>query len=180
MRRLLRESTRPLHDRVDALFEQEKISHPSGYARMLLIHTAIVPALESRIRKGGWVDDIPNLSSRWRSEDLFDDLADLQHSQPTPLCVSFVNDRASAAGSMYVLEGSRLGARVINSWLQSGDCVSLPKRFLNSSGEPGNWKLFVLWLAEQNWSGSEVDRMIEAAEGVFQAYLSADKGQIAA
>jgi heme oxygenase len=122
LRARLREATQPAHSRLEASLRLLDESATEADIRRLLgrfhgFHAAWEPALK------GVVPDhlldprlkLPLLEHDLRSLGVADDLL---HDLPAcPGALSLCRGKAGAAGSLYVMEGSTLGGRVINRLL---------------------------------------------------------------
>ncbi len=111
MRHHLREATRPAHEATEAAFAAFDPGRRDHYTRFLLAHASVVLPLEAALGPAfdahvdGWRRSSP-------VADLRADLGDL--GEPTPPALPIPSfDVAAAAGALYVVEGSRLGAAVL-------------------------------------------------------------------
>ena len=113
LRRTVRGRTRAAHDRVDAAFSRFDLRIREDYAAFLAANAAVVPAVEAALAAGGvhaLVDDWPD---RLRTPALMFDLQKLGIDPPPALPAPALRSEAEVLGALYVVEGSRLGARLL-------------------------------------------------------------------
>lgn len=100
----LREATGSDHDAVDAAFGGFDLKTRAGYAAFLIAHARALPAVEEALAA------IPAFPApRPRTDLLAVDLAALGEPMPDPLPFALTDHGAAAWGTLYVIEGSRLG-----------------------------------------------------------------------
>jgi len=117
-------------------------------------------------------DLVPDISRRWREEALAGDLRLLSREVPPGVGIAYAGDAASVAGALYVLEGSRLGSKVLLRHLET--CLpGLPSQFLSHGMDRPLWQSFVGWLNSEKWTPEDLAVMRGSAASVFRAYLSA-------
>ena len=109
LRQRLRAATADAHARLDGQLGQLGLESRSGYRRFLEASAAALLPMESALCDAGVAELFPNWPARSRGDAILDDLADLD-GDVDPLPMPGRLDRAGVLGSMYVLEGSRLGA----------------------------------------------------------------------
>jgi heme oxygenase (biliverdin-IX-beta and delta-forming) len=109
LRSILRDSTAAEHARLDARLGALDLCTIDGYRRFLEINAAALLPLEQSLVLAGVRDVLPDWDDRARSEAILGDLARLGGS-PRPLDAPVLTDRFAVLGTLYVLEGSRLGA----------------------------------------------------------------------
>ncbi|MDG2535403.1 biliverdin-producing heme oxygenase [Sphingomonas sp. HITSZ_GF] len=148
----LRDGTSLAHDRVDAAFADFDLTDRASYARFLAAHADVVWPLEATL-PGDRV--VANWADRKRGHLLREDLAQLPRQSVRP---ELVEGRASAsgapdgeepfdklrangdlsaiAGTLYVLEGSRLGGKFLARRLPAG----FPRAYLDADQRAENWQ----------------------------------------
>ena len=138
------------------------------------MHAAVLPALELWLEDHGIDRILPDWSVRRRRYALAEDLAALGIASAPPLPPRFAFSEpgdADLTGAAYVLEGSRLGGRLLkNSMADQVD--PLPTAFLGH-GESDLWRGFVEAIGALTFSPSERQRALLAAHSVFTAYEEA-------
>lgn len=127
----LRSHTRTCHERVDAAFSMFDLSDPGSYADFLRAHATALLPLEAWMRAD-------ELIAGWhgRSDALRTDLAEIGVEAPPPLRLNMPSDEATRWGALYVLEGSRLGGRVLGSRVGEG----LPRAYLGAPFSSAAWR----------------------------------------
>jgi heme oxygenase len=109
LRGRLRAATAQAHARLDGLFGGLDLRSRDGYRRFLEVNAAALLPLESALVDAGVTRLFPDWPARSRRHAILDDLADLD-GEFVPMPMPEPLDRAGVLGTMYVLEGSRLGA----------------------------------------------------------------------
>ncbi|WP_422010645.1 biliverdin-producing heme oxygenase [Reyranella sp.] len=110
---MLRAATAALHDEVDARFSGPFETDKSAYAAFLVALARAVRPLEAALEEGGVERILPDWAERRRSQALERDLEILAVPVPAAIPVGVTRDEARVYGRLYVLEGSRLGGRVL-------------------------------------------------------------------
>lgn len=116
IRRLLREATSPFHSQVDIYMEKLLAQADGGYERFLLASARAVLPLERALHQAGVLGVMADWPIRCRSKSLVEDLAALSLLPPNPDDVykdTRLRNPAFMMGILYVMEGSRFGARLI-------------------------------------------------------------------
>jgi heme oxygenase len=114
LRNVLRQSTTAAHAVVDRRFAAMSAAGLSGYIDFLRASAAAVLPLEQALAAARVHEILPDWDARARSTALRDDLAAL--GVPAPMArvdVPAVGGEARQFGMLYVLEGSRLGAKIL-------------------------------------------------------------------
>lgn len=169
----LRHATDPAHARVDACFPRG-LDDDGAYRRYLLGMHALVSALDRAL-------DTTTVDDAWRAwrhprrlQWLREDLADvgaaaLPEGPGLPL-----PNPAAAAGALYVLEGSALGARrLLDDAMRLGWSASRGARFLHGHGgadSGARWRTFLRCLEDARFEPGEEGAAIESAARTF-AYV---------
>lgn len=177
----LREATASLHQTLD---EQTNIAsitsdRPSLVAYLLRFHRALLRSW-SHINWGTLAQlGLPDLTRRLaRYQDLPKDIAYLSGKEPGGLeQLSNEEPKASLAhsiGSLYVLEGSIHGGRIIirsaEKQMSDLDLARLP--FLTGFGSENGvlWQRFCKWTESINFSETEIREACETAITVFSIF----------
>jgi heme oxygenase (biliverdin-IX-beta and delta-forming) len=117
LRDTIREATRQSHARLDAAMNQVDLGRRRNYADFLRGQAEALFPLEAALEENGISELLPDWEQRRRSPALEHDLAALDTGVdplPMPVLNRGGNDCSpEMLGIMYVLEGSRMGARVI-------------------------------------------------------------------
>ncbi|HQS13646.1 biliverdin-producing heme oxygenase [Reyranella sp.] len=112
-RQMLRAATAALHDEVDARFSGPFETDENAYAAFLVALARAVRPLEAALDEGGMERFLPDWPERRRSRALERDLEVLGVPLPAAIPVGVTRDEARLYGRLYVLEGSRLGGRLL-------------------------------------------------------------------
>lgn len=160
-----------LHERVDRAMSLENMTTVDDYRRHLRCHAQVVLPLEKVLETHQHASAIPDVARRWRSTALADDLRALGEPHSKHLDTPIGGSLAAIAGAMYVLEGSRLGAKVLLRQLGAQGGQDLPVEFFSHGASDRLWSSFVNWLNSVEWSPLEISEMCETARSVFQTYL---------
>lgn len=160
---VLRERTRPMHDATEDAFAPYDLTRPEHYRCFLVAHASALPRLELGVTGKGW--------DRWhpRLPRLVDDLAALSIPLPVSMLAPDISPVA-AWGVQYVLEGSRLGGRLLAQTVPHG----LPTRYLAPDPDmSARWQAFCVALDAHNRGDEWLDEVIDAATETFQTFRRA-------
>ncbi len=150
----------------------ENMETLDDYRRHLRCHAQVLLPLERALETHQYASAIPDLARRWRSAALSNDLRALGEPHSEYLDTPIGGTLAAFAGAMYVLEGSRLGAKVLLRQMGARAEQDLPVEFFSHGAADRLWSSFVNWLNSSEWSATEVAEMCESATAVFQTYLT--------
>ncbi|RZV52516.1 MAG: heme oxygenase [Sphingomonadaceae bacterium] len=164
-------ATRDAHDRLDALFSAYDLTRRDHYMRFLQAHAAAFIPIETALENARADKVIPDWRSHRRSDALIDDLEVLGLALPPLLPAPPFNSAAAVVGGAYVLEGSRLGAKLIRRSVGS----SFPTAFLDASSGPG-WKKFVTLIERAVSTAVEETQAQRAAIDTFALFERAAIG----
>jgi len=179
-RAFLRESTRLLHQELDAAASGIDLRHPADYAAMLLDHAHALVPLEFRLERSGVETILPDWNLRCRREALKADLSGLGQAMP-PMTPATHEDtmpaftRSEAFGVLYVLEGARLGGAVlarlvVSSWSET---VRANNRYFSHGQGAGFWPDFLERL--ETAPDLVMDDVLAGAKTAFAAFLAASR-----
>ena len=160
---LLRARTSAAHELVDAAFGRFDLHEEDDYRRALQAHARALLPSEAEAAQV-W----PALRSR--AEALATDLASLGSSEEFAR-PQHVVERPHAWGALYVVEGSRLGGRLLAQRVAPG----LPHAYLSAAHRPGEWRA-IRAAIDSACAGQDAqwhDRLIAGALAVFERYVSA-------
>lgn len=110
----LRRVTRPWHDGVEAAFERFDLRGRDGLSGFLLAQARAVLPLEDALEAAGAAALLADWPLRRRAGALRADLARLGLRAPSESPVPALPSPVHGLGALYVLEGSRLGGRVLH------------------------------------------------------------------
>lgn len=171
---MLRAATASLHAEVDARFSGPFDTDRNAYAAFLAALACAVLPLESALEEGGVERLFPDWPARRRSQALEQDLDILGVSCPAPVPVTVTSDEARLFGRLYVLEGSRLGGRLLvkRALANLDPQVQAATYYLGHGAGADFWRGFLQRLEESEAvAGSPARTMLGAREafGLFRA-----------
>lgn len=128
-RSVLRAATAPDHARVDRAFGLFDLADRDDYAAFLQGQAHAFLPIEAAIDDADPRDVLPDWPERRRASLLRADLAALGVTQPGTGEIGLFRSREDILGAIYVLEGSRLGGRMLARSVPAG----LPRSFIDTS-----------------------------------------------
>jgi len=172
VRHVLRAATASLHARVDTLMSQ-RLEQPDGYRLFIEAMAAGILPLESALEKARISDLLPDWAQRSRTMALRADLKALALPVPHTTIDLESDDEAYLLGVVYVLEGSRLGSRVILRNLEKARVATGGATGYLSHGD-GETSLWQTFLTRLEYSGASYSpaRAIAGASAAFQSFLA--------
>lgn len=176
----LRSETKPVHEELEASMIPwiSRVKSLAEYADLLRMFYGFYKPLDKAITTHVDLNILPDFHERRRPGWILDDLQSIGY--PAEAVVldnrpSWVTDRASAFGALYVMEGSTLGGRVICKTISGSLNVEMDKclRFFGGYGpETGSrWKRFLSALEAFDQSPEE-DRLVQSAYNTFRNFQS--------
>jgi heme oxygenase (biliverdin-IX-beta and delta-forming) len=172
VRHLLRTETAAYHAKVDARFTALLRLGKAGYCEFLRLTWAAIYPLEQALIDANVERILPDWSQRFRAAALYADLADLGlDNQPTGKRPS-IGGEAYQFGVLYVLEGSRLGARILRRDLMLPTPSAF--RYLRHGEGLPLWQTFVKRLEASKAVRLSPEDAIAGAEAAF-AYFDTDE-----
>lgn len=130
-RSFLKDGTEAAHAALDASLSRFDLANRDSYAALLQVHARVLPAVENMLTQE---QEMPRWGSRVPL--LMQDLAELGRVPAVLMTAGERLGRARACGMLYVVEGSRLGGRMLLRSVGS----ELPSRFLSAVHGPGEWQ----------------------------------------
>lgn len=174
VRAQLRTATAHAHTRVDTVFSGFDLASRGDYARFLRAQGGALIPLEQAL-DAGVAPTLPiDWPARQRSAALLRDLAALGRSLSDTRDLAPIGTPEAALGTIYVLEGSRLGGALLKRSLDA----ALPAEFL-APGAPGAWRALLDTLERALQSPAQVDAAIEAACHAFDLFEASGKAAFA-
>lgn len=162
---LLRDATADWHERVDALFSATNLADPHQYGGFLLAQAAAHLPVEEELER----TDVAALVSDWperrRGELIHLDLANLGEQVPRLEVSPALTGTAAMLGALYVLEGSRLGGKILARSVGAG----LPTAFL-AAGRPLAWRELTALIDWTLTKRADIDIAADAACAVFALF----------
>jgi len=170
LRDRLRMATSQRHAALDAQVAAWRIETPPGYGAFLSASAMAIRPLELALERAGVAGWLPDWSRRVRRAALARDLAALGLEAP-PFAPAVVPSRDFGAGLLYVLEGSRLGARFLARQVGAAG-QGLPLAYLTQGEGDDLWRSFLAWLETPN-VGTRTDACEDGARYGFQCFSDA-------
>lgn len=169
----LRRQTQPLHDTLDAATSLSSLTRRDGYVGLLLANWPCV-AIEQALEHAGVRDLLPDWNLRRRRFDLAADLAALEVPLPAAPPLAIATDAATILGWSYVLEGSRLGAKLMVRTVETGGSAEILKatRFLTHGRDTNFWGSFKTTLASFDDDPDAIAVACSAASTAFECFIA--------
>jgi heme oxygenase (biliverdin-IX-beta and delta-forming) len=174
LRYRLRSATSEAHARLDAALGAFDLTRRDGYRAFLEANAAALLPLEDALAAAGVADFFPDWQQRTRSGAVLGDLARVggtarPFDTPAPL------DTAGLLGTMYVLEGSRLGAKyLIKSVKQSTDpVVAQATAYLGHGAGDRFWQSFLSLLECHGETLADDAAVVDGARRAFDLFALA-------
>lgn len=164
----LKAATEDVHRDLDERLSRLDLATGADYRRFLSFQARTVPAIEAALAEAGIGALVEGWGARRRSQAIAADLRALGHTMPEPARIKVPSDAAAMLGTAYVLEGSRLGGRVLRRRVGEG----LPASFLSESGH-NSWPHVVAALDRHLSSDADVAAAGLAARQTFGFFLDA-------
>jgi heme oxygenase len=173
-RSILRAATADLHTDLDSCLAS-LVKRDTGYARFLLGSAAALLPLERALSAADVVTLLPDWPLRSRSQAIRVDLVELMLSEPPLLPPPEIRGEASVFGMLYVLEGSRLGARVVLREAQArlSPAVRAATRYLSHGQGQPLWPTFLQRLEASPHVCRDPEQAVLGARAAFQLFLNA-------
>ena len=173
LRLRLKEATADAHRQLDRSLMAFDLKTSAGYRRFLEASAGALLPLEAALVESGVDEIVEDWPSRSRTDAMLDDLAQIDGKlrlMPAPVAFS----RSALLGTMYVLEGSRLGARFLLKLVaRSTDPAMTRATAYLSHGSGGPlWEQFLLLLAREAPRVDE-DEVVAGAHGAFGLFSMA-------
>ena len=174
-RNSLRGATDHLHRDLDRIVAGFRLGDATHYRRFLQASAATVIAIEQLLESAGVAQLLPDWAERSRREPILADLHNLD-SQAQPLALRRTAPTpAEVFGILYVLEGSRLGARVLLDQV----LASTDERVRNASAylrhgqaQADHWRTFLQHL-ETHEAADDQTQTVSGAVYAFTMFIRA-------
>jgi heme oxygenase (biliverdin-IX-beta and delta-forming) len=168
--RALREGTRAEHETLDALFGGFDLADRASYGAFLSAHAAALLPVEAALDAAGAAELVPDWPQRKRGARLAADLEALGLPVPegAPYAIAS-GDAAAIVGAMYVIEGSRLGGRLLARQV----APELPSSYLDSDQAQGAWRALLEKFDAILHDAMPIESAIEEARAIFARFGAA-------
>jgi len=164
----LKAATDDIHRELDERLSRLDLATEDDYRRFLDFHARTVPAVEASLASGGLGEMVKCWCAARRSGAIAEDLAALGDPMPKPTDAPALAGVGDLLGAAYVLEGSRLGGRVLERRVAPG----LPKAFLKGDGSLGPWPALIAVMERLLYSDSLLGEAKSAARRCFTLFLT--------
>ncbi|WP_349627026.1 biliverdin-producing heme oxygenase [Bradyrhizobium sp. Y36] len=165
----MRDATSAAHRKLDAQLSSFDLTVFSGYRRFLQASAGALLPLEAALVEAGVARMFPDWPERARSHAIATDLARLGQDAQATVSVSPMTP-GGVLGTMYVLEGSRLGAKFLLKTIADAtdSRVAEATAYLSHGTGKRLWQSFLSKL--QSEEPCDEDEVIEAARAAFAAF----------
>ena len=170
-RQHLRQATATMHQQVDRAFSAFQLTEAAGYRGFLCAHARVLLPLEQVLDEAEAAQLLADWPQRRRSAALRADLADLAVMPPPALVIDRPADEGALWGLLYVLEGSRLGGRVLAERVRRAD-PDQPLRYLSHGNTAPLWPRFLERL-QRRAAACNTASMQAAAVALFARFAEA-------
>ena len=175
----LKRATDAAHRQLDAGMGVFELTVPQDYARFLAINAAALLPAEAALEAAGIAKILPDWTARRRSGAILADLRGLGMSQPHCMTAPRFADQTTAMGAAYVLEGSRLGGRLLSRIARGAtdETIRGNMRFLSHGEGAPFWPLFLEHLEHCLTVPTDRARATDGALATFALFQTAlDRG----
>jgi heme oxygenase len=175
IRNKLKAATAAAHHRIDERLSVLDLTDTAHYRRFLQANASALLPLETALEQAGVAAMFEDWASRARSAAITADLRRLGTTAvPLPPPAEPL-DRCGMLGTLYVLEGSRLGAaylvRIVAA--SSDPRVRAATHYLRHGAGQGLWRGFLARLEREPLSGEDEHRVIVSAQQAFAMFAKA-------
>ncbi|MGJ4891593.1 biliverdin-producing heme oxygenase [Bradyrhizobium sp. HKCCYLR20261] len=171
----LRAATAAAHHALDERLSRFDLTTTADYRRFLQASAAALLPLEQMLDRAGAGAMLGDWTRRRRSEAICADLAELNGRAAPMELPARPLDRSAVLGTLYVLEGSRLGAvyllRIVAA--SPDPRVRRATRYLRHGAGQGLWRSFLSVLAAERLPPGEDIRVMTSAREAFAVFATA-------
>lgn len=171
----LRAETAEAHEELDRSQEGGDFAGMEEYGRFLEAQVRIFPAAEEYLAASPEFRTLSDWSDRLRAGALMSDLKALGRTAPAPIPFRFHDRPGFAAGIAYVLEGSRLGGKLIARKLERAGLADAPVNFLTHGADRRFWPSCTRWLESREADEAYAKDAAAAAHATFGLFLLATR-----
>ncbi len=167
-------ATHDSHRRLDLALSWLDLGQPRYYAGFLRSQAEALLPLESALEAAGIAETLPDWPLRARSNAITQDLI-LMNVTPTLLSEPSFSNEARLLGAAYVLEASRMGARVMLARLaQQSDSISIEAtRYLKHGFGKRFWPTFLAVLENHPAAHADTGSVVQGAQTAFGMFETA-------
>jgi heme oxygenase len=170
----LRDATSIMHETLEHELDLSLLAQPAMYRRYLLMNWACA-SIEPGLQHAGIERLLPDWPARTRTAALAADLRALGIARPGAPIIRIDGGTGSLLGWAYVLEGSRLGARLILRTVSNSQDrhVSSATAFLSHGEGRFFWRSFLAVLSCIDGDGPTLTLAATAPRAAFQVFVQA-------
>lgn len=174
-RTILRETTRPEHNRLDTMFSALDIAQPAGLQRFIGVHLSCFRTMSSRALNGSHSHSLLSL--------MVCSLAlDVEILGGSGRCtINSLPANIDPLAIDYLVAGSRLGSKVLYKRWSISD-VSIVRRANNYFGlatDPSFWQLTCTALADIDPNSARADAIVQDTKILFELFSTAYESTVA-
>ncbi len=171
-RNALRAGTADLHADLDGRFSAVDFHDAASYARFLQAQAPALFALEAAISEAPLARALGDWERRRRAPILRADLQALGCALPPPARGAALEGDA-LLGALYVLEGSRLGARVLVRWARASRDAHVrgATAYLAHGEGEALWPSFLQFIARREREGLDQGAVVAGARHAFGLFI---------
>ncbi|WP_312376066.1 biliverdin-producing heme oxygenase [Pseudomonas oryzihabitans] len=175
IREMLRAEGGALHEQVDATFGRYALQTRPHYTAFLQAHAQALIGLEDLLERSGIQRLLPDWAERRRTGVLAEDLRRLAAERPEPVVLERLLDEGECWGVAYVLEGSRLGSRLLDRHAGESpdEAVRDARSYLGHVPPKGAWPGFLQRLDEAGSDARLHPAMLAGQRLAFEVFLAA-------
>ena len=175
IREMLRAEGGALHQQVDATFGHYQLQTRPHYVAFLQAHAQALMGLEALLERSGIQRLLPDWAERRRTAVLGDDLQRLDAIQPAPVAIKRTLDEGECWGVAYVLEGSRLGSRLLDRHAgeSADEAVREARGYLGHVPPKAAWPQFLERLDQAGSDSALHPGMLAGQRLAFEVFLAA-------
>ncbi|WP_434776126.1 biliverdin-producing heme oxygenase [Pseudomonas oryzihabitans] len=175
IREMLRAEGGALHEQVDTTFGRYALQTRPHYTAFLQAHAQALIGLEDLLERSGIQRLLPDWTERRRATVLGEDLQRLEAVRPEPVVLERLLDEGECWGVAYVLEGSRLGSRLLDRHAgESPDAAVRDARaYLGHVPPKGAWPAFLERLDAAGGDAALHPAMLAGQRLAFEVFLAA-------
>jgi len=172
---MLRAEGGALHQQVDATFGRYALQTRPHYVAFLQAHAQALMGLEVLLERSGVERLLPDWAERRRTSVLGDDLQHLGAVRPAPVAFERTLDEGECWGVAYVLEGSRLGSRLLDRHVGESDdeAVREARAYLGHVPPKAAWPQFLERLDHAGRDPLLHPGMLAGQRLAFEVFLAA-------
>ena len=167
--KLLRDATSDCHARVDAAFSAFDLTTKEGYRDFLTAQARAYLPVEAALDEAGAADLLPDWPLRKRGDALRHDIESLGMTAPEQGSTPTFNETSEMWGALYVVEGSRLGGRVLARSVPA----DMPTKFLTHYVHKSTWRNLLGQLELRLDNENAQKKAVAAARMIFDLFEDA-------